>query len=607
MTFPGGIQAIPPTLQQSLTARLDRLGSAREVAQIGAVIGRGFSYPLIRAVAEMDDTALQAALERLAEADILLVQGLPPESEYRFKHALIQDAAYENLLRSRRQVLHRRVGEVLCDQFVATAATEPELLAHHFTQSGLIEAAIEWWGKAGQRSLERSALVEAAAQLTHALNQIDTLPATPALRRKRINFQVSLITPLMHIKGFAASETIAAEERALQLIKQAEAIGEPPEDPLLLFSVLYGFWVASYAASNGHVMRELAARFLALAERQGATAMVGHRLMATSLFHTGEIAEGRAHFDSAIALYDATEHRLLATRFGQDVGVVILSWRALVLWLLGYPTAALAEVDAALENARETEQATTLMYAQVVTSLTLIHCWNYTRANAQTDEVVATADEKGTLFWKAQGMMNQGCVLALTGSASDAVHSITTGITAWRSTGASLYEPLHLIYLAMAYAKLGQLDDARRCIDDAIEKVERSKEKWCEAEVHRRRRYWRSWRRSGLRKDEKRVGACRVGPVAHRSSGRFSNFGSLAMLSAIRRASSRVRRLVGPRNKNPGSAIANGPGSSVWKSRRPKLEALLVDTPADLNLISLVRNTQSSAALTDPCRAASRA
>ena len=157
----GGIQAIPPTLQQSLTARLDRLGPAREVAQIGAVIGRDFSYALLRAVAGMEDAPLQTALERLAEADILLVQGLPPESDYRFKHALIQDAAYENLLKSRRQVLHRRVAEALRDQFAATAAAEPELLAHHFTQAGLTEAAIEWWGKAGQRSLERSALVEA--------------------------------------------------------------------------------------------------------------------------------------------------------------------------------------------------------------------------------------------------------------------------------------------------------------------------------------------------------------------------------------------------------------------------------------------------------------
>src|SRR6516164_3082383 len=150
----GGIQAIPPTLQQSLTARLDRLGPAREVAQIAAVIGRGFSYPLVRAVAKMEDEALQTTLERLAEADILLVQGLPPESEYRFKHARIQDAAYENLLKSRRQALHRRTGEVLRDQFAATAAAEPELLAHHFTQAGMTEAAIEWWRTAGQRSLK---------------------------------------------------------------------------------------------------------------------------------------------------------------------------------------------------------------------------------------------------------------------------------------------------------------------------------------------------------------------------------------------------------------------------------------------------------------------
>jgi predicted ATPase len=210
----GGIQVIPPTLQQSLTARLDRLGQAREVAQIGAVIGRDFSYPLIRAVAEMEDPVLQTALERLAEADILMLQGLPPESEYRFKHALIQDAAYENLLKSRRQVLHRRVGEVLRDQFAGSAAAEPELLAHHFTQAGLIEAAIEWWGKAGQQSLEKSAFLEAAEQLTRALNQIATMPATPTLRYKEIKLQVALITPLIHIKGYAAPETKTAAERA---------------------------------------------------------------------------------------------------------------------------------------------------------------------------------------------------------------------------------------------------------------------------------------------------------------------------------------------------------------------------------------------------------
>src|SRR6516225_11993656 len=191
-------------------ARLDRLGTAREVAQIGSVIGRDFSYGLVRSVAGMEDVVLQQALERLAEADILLVHGLPPESNYRFKHALILDAAYENLLRTRRQVLHRRTAEILRDQFPARATAEPELLAHHFTQAGLTKAAVEWWGNAAQRSLERSALVEAVGQFTRALDQIVSLPATPELRHERIKLQVALITPLIHVKGYVAPETRAA-------------------------------------------------------------------------------------------------------------------------------------------------------------------------------------------------------------------------------------------------------------------------------------------------------------------------------------------------------------------------------------------------------------
>jgi len=171
------------------------------------VIGRSFSYDPLRAVSGMEDAPLRAALEMLAEADILLVQGLRPESDYRFKHALIQDAAYENLLKSRRQVLHRRVGEALRDNLAAIAPVEPELLAYHFTQAGLTEAAFEWWAKAGQRSLERSALVEAVDQFMRALGQIAALPATPALRREQIRLQVALITALGHVRGFTAPET----------------------------------------------------------------------------------------------------------------------------------------------------------------------------------------------------------------------------------------------------------------------------------------------------------------------------------------------------------------------------------------------------------------
>jgi predicted ATPase len=483
----GGMQEIPPTLQQLLTARLDRLGPAREVAQIGAVVGRDFSYALIRAVANMEDAALQAALERLAEADILLVQGLPPESVYRFKHALIQDAAYENLLKSRRQALHRSVAEALRDNLAATAAAEPELLAHHFTQAGLTEAAIEWWGQAGQRSLERSALVEAAEQLTRALVQIATLPGTPALRRQQIKLQVSLMTPLVHVKGYAAPETKAAAERARLLIEQAEALGEPPEDPLLLFVVLYGFWAANYIAFNGDIVRDLGAQFFAMVKKQATIApqMIGYRLMGTSLLSTGEIAEARAHFDKGIALYDPTEHRTLATRFGVDVRVSILSYRSWALWMLGYPEAALADAEAALSDAREIGQAATLMFALNYTSLPHIFRGDYAKAKAVVDELVVLADEKGTLIWKASGLSLQGILLALSGKPADAIPMIISGRSMYESTGATLGLSWRSPHLSAAYAELGQFDDAWRCVNEAITAVEATKETWCEAESHR--------------------------------------------------------------------------------------------------------------------------
>ena len=482
----GGVQAIPPTLQQSLMARLDRLGPAREVAQIGAVIGRDFSYALLRTVAGIDDAALQTALERLAEADLLLVQGLPPGSDYRFKHALIQDAAYENLLKSRRQVLHRRVGEVLRDQFTVIAASQPELVAYHFGQAGLTESAIEWWGKAGQQSLERSAFVEATAQLTRALAQIALLPGTPSLRREELKLQVALITPLMYVKGYVASETKAAVERAHLLIEQAEQLGEPPSDPLLLFSVLYGVWTASHVAFNGNNMRELATQFLALADTQGASApvMVGHRLMGMSLLQTGSIRQGRAHFDRAIALYNPAEHRQLATRFGVDSRISILSNRSWAQWMLGYPAMALADAECALQEAREIGQPANLMYL-VHLAFPLIFCGRYTEANKLLDEIITLTNERGAVYFNAHAIMFQGCLFAVTSKASDSVRLMVPAVTSLQSTGSTLWMPLYLSSLANAYSEIGQFVNAARCIDEATAIMEASGETWCQAEINR--------------------------------------------------------------------------------------------------------------------------
>ena len=383
-------------------ARLDRLGSAKDVAQIGAAIGREFSHPLLAAVVAEPEAELQSALDRLITAGLLFRQGAPPYATYLFKHALVQDAAYGTLLRAARRALHARIAGTLESQFPEIAENQPELLARHCTEAGLIEKAALLWGKAGQRSLERSALVEAATQLTRALDQIATLPATPALRREQIKLQVALANALMHTNGYGAPDTKAAVERARLFIERAEALGEPPENPLLLFSVLYGFWVANFTAFNGDVVRALAAQFLTLAEKQTATVplMIGHRLMGNSLLFSGDIVGARAHYDQAIALFDPAPHRPLATQLG-DVGVAIFSYRAWALWSLGYPEAALGDTNHALKEARATGHAATLMVALGYALPTYIYCGDYAAANAHADELVALADEKGAMLWKA--------------------------------------------------------------------------------------------------------------------------------------------------------------------------------------------------------------
>jgi predicted ATPase len=213
--------------------------------------------------------------------------------------------------------------------------------------------------------------------------------------------------------------------------------------------------------------------------------MIGHRLMGHSLSSTGRIAEGRAHFDQSMALYDPAEHRPLSTRFGQDVRVAALSYRSLALWYLGFPQAALADTEYALQDARKFGQAAGLMYALYPVTVTHLLCGNYEAAADLSQELVALAEEKGALFWKSGGIMLQGCVRAQTGKASDSVQTITASITAWRSTGATAFMPLTLSYLARAYTTIDQFDDAWCSIDEAMTAVETTKERWWEPEINR--------------------------------------------------------------------------------------------------------------------------
>jgi class 3 adenylate cyclase/predicted ATPase len=478
---------IPATLHASLMARLDRLGPAKELAQIGSAIGREFSHTLIEAVARKPQADLDNALHRLISAGLLFRQGVPPHAHYLFKHALVQDAAYSTLLREHRRALHKKIVEALEGRFADIAERQPELLARHCSDAGLIEKAAKLWAKAGQRSLERAALPEAAEQLNRALTSIASLPSTPALRREEINLQVALITPLMHFRGYGAEETRAATVRARTLIEQAEARGEAAEDPLLLFSVLYSFFVANFNSFNASAVTESAAQFLKLAEEQDAATpqMLGHRLVGVAQTTTGNFAEAFAHLDIVITSYNPTEHRELATRFGQDIRVAALCFRSWVRWMLGYPDAALADARRAVIEAREVGQGIPLMYSLYFASYALIHCGEYTEVNARLDELIPMATEKNAAQWRGGGMMHRGAIQALTGNASDAIAMIPSGIAAWQSSGSVVFVPWYVAHMARALVELGRFDEARRHMAEALAAIEKTGERWFESDICR--------------------------------------------------------------------------------------------------------------------------
>ncbi|WP_167528891.1 ATP-binding protein [Bradyrhizobium macuxiense] len=485
---PSPALAVPASLHSSLMARLDRLGvEAKAIAQIGAAIGREFSHLVLVTVASRSDRELKPSLDKLLEAGLILRLGDLSQANYVFKHALVRDAAYGTLLRRPRRDLHARIARALEQQRPDIVRVSPESLAHHYTEAGMIERAATLWGAAGRRSHARSALVEAEAQLSRALGQIETLPSSPSLRREQITLQVDLLTVLMHTRGYGAEQTKAAAERARVLIEQAEAIGEAPEDPLLLFSVIYGFWVVNIAAFNGDAARALADQFMQLATRQASSGplLLAHRMVGMTLMSVGNPVAGREHLDQAIALYDAAEHRDLAARFGTDAQVAILEWRSRTHWLLGLPQAARDDVDQSFIRAREIDHAGTLMHALAHSTATLILLGDAAEAGARANELFALAQNKGSSYWSANASMWLGCLMVQADHALEAVGSLTSSIESYRSTGATIYIPFVMSYLAEAHSRLGQHDEALDVIDRAIAMAQSTKEQWCEAELYR--------------------------------------------------------------------------------------------------------------------------
>jgi class 3 adenylate cyclase/predicted ATPase len=484
----GAVQVIPPSLQQSLMARLDRLGPAREAAHVGSVIGPGFSYGLLRTLAGMADAALQAALEQLAEADILLVQGFPPDSDYRFKHALIQDAAYENLLKSRRQVLHRRVAEILRDRFPETAAAEPEVLAHHFTQAALTDAAIEWWGKAGDQALRRSAFQEAISHLGKAIELADKAgegrPAAAiasASASRRLKLQADLGKALMYSRGFGTEESKAALIRAREL---AAAI----EDATERFTIYYGLWLGNIARGELGLAREIAETFLREAEHGARTTEcgLGHRLLGSTCLWQGDFVEAQSNFVEALSIYDPERDREARFRFGQDAGATSRTSLAITKWPLGEVGPARALIEEAVAHALETGHIPTLVNTYFHKALFEIVRGDAGAAQRDAEIVVELSQENALTFYAVVGTLESAWASARLDGRETGATALRQALAVFTDQGNKLYVPFFQGLLAEIEAQ----DDAEGALshsDEALTLAGETGEHWSDAFLHRLR------------------------------------------------------------------------------------------------------------------------
>jgi predicted ATPase len=454
----------------------------KEIAQIGAAIGREFSYTLLRTVVALDEAALKAALIQLEEAELLFRRGDPPEASYVFKHALVRDAAYESLLKSRRQVLHGRIAEALRDRFPAQAEAEPEVVAHHFTQAGLKEPAIEWWGKAGDRALRRSAFKEAIAHLGKAIEMAEGMADEPARRLTRLRLQIAYGNALIAARGYGALETTAAFARAREL---AAGI----EDAIERFSTYYGLWVGSFVRGELTPMREIAEGFLRDAERQPGSpeAGIAHRAFGCTCWFQGDYVGAREHLEKALAAYEPVRDRGLAFRFGQGVGVSAMIFLDLVLWPLGEVDRARRLAEEALLQARETGHVPTIIYGLFFMSVFEALRRDAKGATPYAETVVSLSREHGLPLWLAAGTLVLGWARWHAGDREAGMAGMREGLALCHEKELRLTLPLLEAMLAEAGAEEGRVEAALTTLDDTLAEAERTGQRWLDAELHRLR------------------------------------------------------------------------------------------------------------------------
>ena len=471
---------IPTTLQDSLMARLDRLASVRLVAQIGASIGREFSYALLRVVSRLPEAELQSALARLVASELVFQRGAPPDAVYTFKHALVQDTAHSSLLRSSRQQLHAQIAAALETHFPELMESQPELLAQHYAEAGLVEKSIDYWSKAGRRSAARSAMAEAVAQLQKGLEQLALLPDSAERQRRELEFWSALGAALIVVKGNIMPETGHACTRARELWEQ---LGSPSE-----------FLHIPYAQARYHALRgelDLARRLgedllrLSRERDDSAGLVLGHMSSGRDLMLVGDFASSRLHLEKVQALYDPLTHRSLGHEAGIYPHVNAETYLGIVLFCLGFPDQASTRSSAAIAEARKLAHPPSFALSLGIGTIMLSLAGVTAALEERAGQLVAVATEQGFPIWRGHGTMHQGWIKVGNGQVAEGISLLRNGSDARRADGEGLWLPHYLALLARALKIAGQKEEALRLLDETLQLVEKTGVRWLAAELNR--------------------------------------------------------------------------------------------------------------------------
>ena len=471
---------IPATLRDSLMARLDHLGRAKEVAQIGATIGREFSYDLLAAVSEIDKQELEDALDQLTQSQLVLRHGAPRDATYHFKHALVQDTAYESLLRSKRQQLHARIASVLEQRFPETATAKPELLAHYCTEAGETDKAVSYWLKAGRRASDRSANAEAAGHLRRGLQEVDKLPDTPQRKRRQLELLIALGPPLITTQGPGTAHVQQVYAHALELCTE---LPESEEH----FSAYWGWWRVSMNHQSG---LKRANKLLALAQKLGETSFVlqAHHCQWATLFMLGDQEACCHHIEEGLKLYDPQRHRSHASIYGgHDARVCAYGEYALASWLLGYPDRALESVSRAVSWAEELSHAASLAHAKDYELMLHRYRREASTVYAKAEEMNAFSLAQGMPDYLAKSIIFRGWALATMGNAEQGLEDMRAGLSDLQQIGTREDFPVFFDMLAAGCLMAEHVGEGIDQVNIALAEAERMGMRYWMAELHRRK------------------------------------------------------------------------------------------------------------------------